>query len=55
MGMPGVRMTDAAINALPLESGTYLITPVSRKADNLRGFMLVSNSASPSFVIQRKV
>jgi integrase len=55
MGMPTVKMTDAAINALPLESGTYLITTGSRKADNLRGFMIVCNAASASFVIQRKV
>jgi integrase len=55
MGMPSVKMTDAAINALPLGSGTYLITTGSRKADNLRGFMLVANAASASFVIQRKV
>lgn len=55
MGMPEVKMTDAAVNALPLGSGTYLITTGSRKADNLRGFMLVCNAASASFVIQRKV
>lgn len=55
MGMPTVNMTDAAVNAVPLNSGAYLITTGSRKADSLRGFMLVANAASASFVIQRKL
>ena len=55
MGMQSVRMTDAAINGLPLGSGTYLIRTESRKQDNLRGFMIVCNAASASFVLQRKL
>jgi len=55
MGMQVVNQTDAAINALPLGSGTYLIRPRSDKKDGIKGLMIVCNAASASFVIQRKL
>jgi integrase len=55
MGMQTVNQTDAAINALPLGSGTYLIRPRSDKKDSIKGLMIVCNAASASFVIQRKL
>ena len=60
MGMPELKMTHAAINGARWDEAhqkpkTYLITSGSRKTDTLRGFMLVVNAASASFVIQRKV
>ena len=55
MAMQVVNQTDAAINSLPLGSGTYLIRPRSEKVDPIRGFMIVCNAASASFVIQRKL
>lgn len=55
MGMQVVNQTDAAINALPLGSGTYLIRPRSDKKDGIKGFMIVCNAASASFVVQRKL
>lgn len=53
--MQVVNQTEAAISALPLGSGTYLIRPSSKKVDGIRGFMIVCNAASASFVLQRKV
>lgn len=55
MGMPTVRMVDSEINRKPLGSGAYLIVNGSRRQDSLRGFMLVCNAASASFVIQRRL
>ncbi len=55
MGMPIVKMTDSDIGKQPLGSGTYLIVNGSREQESLRAFMLVCNSASASFVIQRKL
>lgn len=52
--MPTVRATDAAIDSKPLGSGGYLITETA-KLDRLRGFMLICNPLSASFVLQRKL
>jgi len=55
MGMKVVNQTDAAINALPLGSGIYLIRPRSDKKDSIKGLIIVCNAASASFVLQRKL
>ncbi len=52
--MPTVKATDAAVDSKPLGSGAYLITE-SAKLDRLRGFMLICNPQSASFVLQRKL
>jgi hypothetical protein len=52
--MPTVKATDAAVDSKPLGSGAYLITE-SAKLVRLRGFMLICNPQSASFVLQRKL
>jgi integrase len=49
-----VKATDADIDSKPLDSGAYLILE-SAKLDRLKGFMLICNAQSASFVMQRKV
>ena len=52
--IPTVKATDAAIDGKPLGSGGYLIVE-SGKLDRIRGFMLICNAQSASFVLQRKL
>lgn len=52
--MPIVKATDAAIDSKALGSGAYLIGD-SAKLDRIRGFMLICNPNSASFVLQRKL
>ncbi len=46
--MPEIDITDRAIRGIRLGTGTYL-------DKTMRGFMLVSNAASMSYVLQRKI
>src|ERR1035441_369856 len=46
--MPVVQISDREVKRISLGTGTYL-------DKNMRGFMVVSNAASMSYVLQRKV
>ena len=46
--MPVIQISDREVKGIRLGTGTYL-------DKNMRGFMLVSNAASMSYVLQRKV
>ena len=46
--MPRIDITEKTVRKLPLGSGTYL-------DNSMRGFMVVCNAASKSYVFQRDV